>query len=72
MMLQTLKYLLSITMGINTVLSTIQSLYESCNVKVSISVIDDHSTDESVNLIKVNIQILLFMCYHPIQKKQIF
>jgi GT2 family glycosyltransferase len=38
--------------GKNTVLSTIESLYNSEDVKVSISIIDDHSTDESPDLIK--------------------
>ena len=38
--------------GKNTILSTIQSLYESCDVKVLISVIDDHSADESIDLVK--------------------
>lgn len=40
--------------GKNTVLNTIESLYNSENVKVSITVIDDHSTDESPDLIKKN------------------
>ena len=38
--------------GKNTVLSTIESLYKSEDVKVSISVIDDHSTDGSPELIR--------------------
>lgn len=40
--------------GKNTVLNTIESLFNSENVKVSITVIDDHSTDESPDLIKKN------------------
>jgi len=38
--------------GKNTVLSTIESLYNSKNVKVKITVLDDHSSDDSPNLIK--------------------
>ena len=38
--------------GKNTILSTIKSLYSSEGVKISINVIDDHSTDESTDLIK--------------------
>ncbi len=49
--------------GKNTVLSTIGSLYKSENVNISISVIDDHSTDDSIEIIKksypgVNIHVL--------------
>lgn len=38
--------------GKNTVLTTIESLHRSENVKVEITVIDDHSTDDSVELIR--------------------
>lgn len=38
--------------GKNTVLSTIESLYKSKNVNVKITVVDDHSTDNSPELIK--------------------
>jgi GT2 family glycosyltransferase len=38
--------------GKNTILSTIDSLYKSCGVQVTISVIDDHSTDHSPDLIR--------------------
>ena len=38
--------------GKKTVLSTIESLYKSEDIKVSISVIDDHSNDKSPDLIK--------------------
>ena len=38
--------------GKNTVLHTIESLYKSVDVDVSISVIDDCSTDDSLSLIK--------------------
>lgn len=38
--------------GRNTILSTIDSLYKSKNVNVVISVIDDHSTDDSLNLVR--------------------
>lgn len=38
--------------GKNTVLTTIESLYRSQNVKVDITVIDDHSVDDSVELIR--------------------
>lgn len=49
--------------GKNTILSTIESLYKSENVNISISIIDDHSTDDSIELVKksypeVNIYIL--------------
>jgi GT2 family glycosyltransferase len=40
--------------GKNTILSTIKSLSENVNVKLSISVIDDHSTDDSIDLVKNN------------------
>ncbi len=51
--------------GKNTILSTIESLYKSENVKISISVIDDHSTDDSIELVKqsypeVDIHILSY------------
>lgn len=38
--------------GENTILSTIDSLYKSKDVVVKITVIDDHSTDNSLNLVK--------------------
>jgi GT2 family glycosyltransferase len=38
--------------GKNTILSTIDSLYKSEEVKVSVSVIDDHSSDGSPELVK--------------------
>jgi len=38
--------------GKNTILSTIESLYNSENIAVNITVIDDHSTDESPEMIK--------------------
>jgi glycosyltransferase involved in cell wall biosynthesis len=38
--------------GKDTILSTIESLYNSEEVEVSISVIDDHSNDESPELIR--------------------
>jgi len=49
--------------GKNTILSTIESLYKSENVNISISIIDDHSTDESIEMARkafpnVNIHIL--------------
>jgi GT2 family glycosyltransferase len=38
--------------GRNTILSTIDSLFRNENVNITISVIDDHSTDDSVDLVK--------------------
>lgn len=38
--------------GKNTILATIKSLIENVNVKLLISVIDDHSTDNSIELVK--------------------
>lgn len=38
--------------GRNTILSTINSLYNSKNVNVDITVIDDHSTDDSIELVR--------------------
>lgn len=38
--------------GRNTILSTIESLYKSVNVNISISIIDDYSTDDSLELVK--------------------
>lgn len=38
--------------GRNTILSTIESLYKSENVKISVSIIDDHSTDDSLEIAK--------------------
>ncbi len=49
--------------GKNTVLSTIESLYNSQGVDVSVYVIDDHSTDDSLEMIKKcypNVQIYQF------------
>lgn len=51
--------------GKNTILSTIESLYKSENINISVSIIDDHSTDDSIELVKksypnVNIHILPF------------
>ncbi len=51
--------------GRNTILSTIESLYKSENVKISVSIIDDHSTDDSLDLVRekypeVEIHILPF------------
>jgi GT2 family glycosyltransferase len=38
--------------GKNTILSTIESLSRSENIIISISIIDDHSTDDSIELVK--------------------
>ena len=38
--------------GKNTILTTIESLYSSIDVDVRITVIDDHSTDESLEMIR--------------------
>jgi hypothetical protein len=38
--------------GKNTVCSTIESLYQSEGLDISITVIDDHSNDDSVNLVR--------------------
>lgn len=38
--------------GKNTIISTIESLYKSENVNISISVIDDHSIDESIEMVR--------------------
>ncbi len=38
--------------GANTVLTTIESLYKSRDVEIKITVLDDHSTDDSPDLIK--------------------
>lgn len=38
--------------GKNTIIQTIESLYNSKNVSITISIIDDHSTDNSIDLIK--------------------
>lgn len=40
--------------GKNTILSTIESIYNSKNVQVKIAVIDDCSTDNSIDLVKQN------------------
>lgn len=40
--------------GEKTILSTIESLYSSEDVNISISIIDDHSTDNSVSMIQKN------------------
>lgn len=37
--------------GRNTILSTIESLYKNEHVNISISVIDDHSNDDSIDLV---------------------
>lgn len=38
--------------GRNTILSSIESLYKSEDVNISISIIDDHSTDDSLELVR--------------------
>jgi len=38
--------------GKNTILSTIESLYKCEGVNISVSVIDDHSTDESIDMVR--------------------
>jgi GT2 family glycosyltransferase len=38
--------------GRNTILSTIESLYKSENVEISVSIIDDHSTDDSLEMVR--------------------
>ncbi len=38
--------------GRNTILSTLESLYKSEDVKISVSIIDDHSTDDSLKIAK--------------------
>jgi GT2 family glycosyltransferase len=38
--------------GTKTVLSTIDSLYNSVEVDIKITIIDDHSTDNSLELIR--------------------
>lgn len=38
--------------GRNTILSTIESLYKSTNVNISVSIIDDYSSDDSLELVQ--------------------
>ncbi len=55
--------------GRNTILQTIESLYKSEDVKISITIIDDHSTDDSLEIAKKNFPEVKIHILHYNTKK---